>query len=61
LEKETNWNYSHGGGGRTQITFLINPRLPDDINEVRFALIPYAPPMESPPKEVILDQNVQFD
>lgn len=54
-------NGSHGGGGRTQITFLINPRLPENINELRFALIPYASPMESPPKEVILDQDVQFD
>ncbi|NRF95559.1 hypothetical protein HQN89_32495 [Paenibacillus frigoriresistens] len=47
---------SHGGGGQTSMKFLVSPRLP----EVMFALIPYAAPMESPPKEVILDQEVHF-
>lgn len=52
---------SHGGGGRTQITYLVTPHLPDNIEDVHFALIPYASPMEAPPKEIILDQEVQFD
>jgi hypothetical protein len=53
-------NGSHGGGGQTQVRFLIIPRLPDNINEVHFTLIPYAIPMENPPREVILDQEVKF-
>ncbi|KRE96863.1 hypothetical protein ASG89_30485 [Paenibacillus sp. Soil766] len=54
-------NGASGGGGQTQITFLITPRLPDNLEDLHFALIPYASPMESPPKEIILDQEVQFD
>ncbi|CAG7657832.1 hypothetical protein PAECIP111802_06870 [Paenibacillus allorhizosphaerae] len=53
-------NGTHGGGGQTQVRFLVTPRLPDPIQEVQFALIPYAIPMESPPKEVILDQEIRF-
>ncbi|MEH7344641.1 hypothetical protein V7122_12345 [Bacillus sp. JJ1532] len=51
---------SRGGGGNTQMSFLISPPLPSDLNEIHFALIPYAPPMEFPPKEVVLDQEVIF-
>lgn len=52
---------SHGGGGRTQITYLVSPCLPEKMDDVHFALIPYASPMEAPPKEIILDQEVQFN
>ncbi|MDR6554916.1 hypothetical protein [Paenibacillus qinlingensis] len=54
-------NGSRGGGGQTQITYLVSPRLPDHVDGLHFALIPYASPMESPPKEIVLDQEVQFD
>lgn len=54
-------NGASGGGGQTQITFLISPRLPDNLEGLHFALIPYASPLESPPKEIILDQEVRFD
>ncbi|MGO4496643.1 hypothetical protein AB4114_12155 [Paenibacillus sp. 2RAB27] len=54
-------NGASGGGGQTQITYLVTPRLPDNLEGLHFALIPYASPMESPPKEIILNQEVQFD
>ncbi|WP_282940107.1 hypothetical protein [Paenibacillus sp. RC67] len=54
-------NGSHGGGGQSQVRFLVFPRLPDDIDKVHFTLIPYAIPMEEPPKEVVLTQEVVFD
>ena len=53
-------NGSHGGGGETKISFMVSPLLPDHMEDISFALIPYAPPMENPPKEVILDQEVKF-
>lgn len=52
---------SRGGGGHTQLQFLVRPRLPDDINDVHFALVPFASPMGNPPKEIILDQEVHFN
>ncbi|WNQ14284.1 hypothetical protein MJA45_18650 [Paenibacillus aurantius] len=52
---------SHGGGGQAHLSFLVRPRLPDDIREVLFALIPFSSPMGTPPKEIILDQEVQFE
>ncbi|KAB2336032.1 hypothetical protein F7731_10970 [Cytobacillus depressus] len=54
-------NGSRGGGGNTQMSFLVSPSLPNDVNEVQFSLIPYAPPMEFPPREIILDKEVHFD
>ncbi|OCT16772.1 hypothetical protein A8709_07690 [Paenibacillus pectinilyticus] len=54
-------NGSSGGGGRTQMTFLVTPCLPDTLDDVHFSLIPYASPMETPPKEMILDQEVRFE
>lgn len=45
-------NGSHGGDGQAQIRFLITPRLPDNINDVHFALIPFANPMENQRKKL---------
>nr|WP_275422559.1 hypothetical protein [Paenibacillus mucilaginosus] len=53
-------NGAHGGGGHSQLSFLVTPRLPDDIAGLEFSLIPYARPMESRPKEVILNQEISF-
>ncbi|RTE08781.1 hypothetical protein [Paenibacillus whitsoniae] len=50
-----------GGGGRSKLQFLVTPRLPEPLAHVHFALIPFAAPMELPPKEIILDQEVRFD
>lgn len=55
-----NRDRSHGGGGKTELSFLITPRLPNDTSKVNFALIPYSMPMELPPKEVILNKEVRF-
>lgn len=52
---------AHGGSGETHLDFLVNPRLPDELREVQFALIPYASPMNNKPKEIVLDQEVHFD
>jgi hypothetical protein len=52
---------SRGGGGQAQLNFLIRPRLPDDMKELKFALIPFASPVENPPKEIILDREVHFE
>jgi hypothetical protein len=52
---------SHGGGGQSHLSFLVNPRLPDDIKEVKLALIPYENPMEKLPKELILDKEIFFE
>jgi len=53
-------NGSRGGGGNTQLQFAVSPRLPDDLSNIHFALIPYAAPMEFPPKEIVLDDEVLF-
>ncbi|MBP1994395.1 hypothetical protein [Paenibacillus eucommiae] len=52
---------AHGGGGHTQLSFMVIPRLPDGIEELKFRLIPYAHPMEARPKEIILDKEVSFE
>lgn len=52
---------SHGGGGNTQMQFEVSPRLPDNLNNIHFALVPYASPMEFRPKEIILDKEVCFN
>lgn len=59
-EYVVNRHGSRGGGGHTQVQYLVTPRLPDDLSEISFTLIPYALPMEEPPKEVILDKEVLF-
>ncbi|MBY0123015.1 hypothetical protein [Bacillus sp. S/N-304-OC-R1] len=53
-------NGSRGGGGNTQMGFIVSPALPSDLNEIHFSLVPYAPPMEFPQKEIILDKEVLF-
>lgn len=55
-----NRDRGHGSGGKTELSFLVSPRLPDDMSKVNFALIPYSMPMELPPKEVILNKEVRF-
>lgn len=54
-------NGSRGGGGQAQVSFLVTPRLPDNVNEVNLALVPFAIPMENPPKEIILDKEIFFE
>ncbi|MDQ0874278.1 hypothetical protein QFZ77_002937 [Paenibacillus sp. V4I3] len=54
-------NGAHGGGGHTQLSFMVIPRLPDSIEKLKFRLIPHAHPMESPPKEIILDKEISFE
>jgi hypothetical protein len=54
-------NGSHGGGGQAQVRFMVTPPLPNNINECSLGLIPYAAPMEYPPKEIILDKEVVFE
>ncbi|QAY68357.1 hypothetical protein ET464_04695 [Paenibacillus protaetiae] len=50
-----------GGSGHTQLSFLVIPRLPDSLDQVRFKLIPYAPISEYIRKEIILNQEVAFE
>ncbi|SFK83110.1 hypothetical protein SAMN03159341_101785 [Paenibacillus sp. 1_12] len=52
---------SHGGGGQTQMRFMVMPPLPHNINEVGLGLVPYGIPMEIPPKDMILDKEVVFE
>ncbi|WP_248928089.1 hypothetical protein [Paenibacillus hamazuiensis] len=51
---------SHGGGGQAHLNFFVTPRLPEDVSELVFSLIPFAMPMDTAPKEVILDKEVRF-
>jgi hypothetical protein len=51
---------SHGSDGQAQMQFIIYPRLPDNLEEIAFRLIPYAIPMENRSEEVILDKEVLF-
>ncbi|MNI06787.1 hypothetical protein D3C73_597790 [compost metagenome] len=60
LDYNVRRNDSHSGDGQAQVCFLVTPRLPDHINKVQFVLIPYATPIENPPKVIILDQKVKF-
>jgi hypothetical protein len=53
-------NGVHGGGGESHLDFLVNPRLPDELKDVQFALIPFASPMSNRPIEIVLDQEVYF-
>jgi hypothetical protein len=52
---------SRGGSGHSQLSFLVSPRLPENINEVKFALFPFESPMENLPKELILDKEIFFE
>ncbi|MDF2925605.1 MAG: hypothetical protein K0R57_4519 [Paenibacillaceae bacterium] len=52
---------SHGSNLHAQLRFMVTPRLPDNLGEVRFALIPFAIPAEVPLKELILDKDVYFE
>jgi hypothetical protein len=54
-------NGSHGGGGQAQVRFLVTPPLPENVEQVQFALTPFAVPMENPPKDIVLDKEVTFD
>ncbi|MEK5057942.1 hypothetical protein BK126_06580 [Paenibacillus sp. FSL H7-0326] len=55
-------NSAGGGGGHAQISFIVTPRLPQSIEELKLRLIPYAPPMErSRNKEFILDKEISFE
>ncbi|WP_261301510.1 hypothetical protein [Paenibacillus andongensis] len=60
-EYQVRRNGSHGGGGQAQVRYLVTPQLPNNISEISFALKPYAIPMENPPKEIILDKEVNFE
>jgi len=57
---QVNRHGSQGSSGKTQVEFMVIPRLPDQLDGISFALIPYVIPMEEPPKEVILDKGVNF-
>lgn len=50
----------HGSGGKTEMTFLCSPRIPDDMSQISFTLLPYKMPMAERPKEIILDKEVKF-
>lgn len=52
---------SRGSGGQSTLSYLVTPSLPDNLMEVQFALVPYAQPMEDPPKELILDKEIVFE
>jgi hypothetical protein len=52
---------ARGGGGQSQLSFLVSPRLPDDIKQVKLALIPFENPIEMPPKELVLDKEIFFE
>lgn len=54
-------NGSHGSDDHAQMRFLVVPRLPENIDEIHLALIPYAIPMEIPRKEIVLDKEVFFE
>ena len=43
------------------MSFLVEPRLPEQLNTVDFALIPFEEPMDFSRKEIFLDQEVQFE
>ncbi|MBJ9989715.1 hypothetical protein [Paenibacillus sp. S28] len=54
-------NGSRGGGGISSMSFLVEPRLPEQLDTVDFALIPFEEPMDFSRKEIFLDQEVQFE
>ncbi|MBB3130992.1 hypothetical protein FHS19_005712 [Paenibacillus rhizosphaerae] len=52
---------SRGGGGASSMSFLVEPRLPEHLDAVHFALIPFEEPMEFRRRETFLDQEVHFE
>ncbi|HET7657136.1 MAG TPA: hypothetical protein VFK37_02510 [Bacillales bacterium] len=50
-----------GGGGNMQVKYLVTPRLPDNLDSVKFTLIPHAMPFHQETKLVVLDQVVEFE
>lgn len=52
---------SHGRGSRAEIHFAVYPPLPDTLEHVEFSLIPSAVFMENKIREVILDQQIDFE
>lgn len=52
---------SRGGGGASSMSFLVEPRLPEQLDAVHFALIPFEEPMDFSRKEILLDQEIHFE
>ncbi|MEK5645141.1 hypothetical protein BK138_30625 [Paenibacillus rhizosphaerae] len=52
---------ARGGGGASSMSFLVEPRLPEQLDTVNFALIPFEEPMEFRRRETFLDQEVHFE
>lgn len=50
----------HGGGGRSKVEFMVIPRLPDNLENIEFSLVPHAMHMEHNFKEIKLDKQVDF-
>lgn len=54
----------HGGGGsgeRMSSSFLISPRLPENLDSLRFSLKPHLMAFAREQKVFVLDEPVQFD
>ncbi|MBY9080298.1 hypothetical protein KIH86_02200 [Paenibacillus sp. HN-1] len=49
-----------GGGGRSKMEFVVVPRLPDNLENIEFSLVPHAMHMEQTSKEIKLDKQVDF-
>ncbi|HEU5140716.1 MAG TPA: hypothetical protein VFT51_12125 [Bacillales bacterium] len=67
LEVEGNRMYSthhdgaRGGGTDAQLSFLVTPGLPEDISDIHFSLVPHVHPFQHKEKEIVLDQQVDFE
>ncbi|OZB94434.1 hypothetical protein [Paenibacillus sp. XY044] len=61
VEYSVHRNGSRGGGGASSMSFLVEPPLPEQLDTVHFALIPFEEPMEFRRREIFLDQEVHFE
>jgi len=57
---QVNRNGSHGGGGYGYIEFMVVPALPDQLEGIEFSLVRSLDLFAYEPREVILNQQVDF-
>lgn len=57
---QINQHGGHGGGGRSQIEYIVVPALPDNLEGIDFSLVPGALHLEREMTVIKLDKQVDF-
>ncbi|MDA8206554.1 MAG: hypothetical protein M0Z36_10825 [Thermaerobacter sp.] len=52
---------SQGQANQASLVYIVSPRLPNDVDSYKFALIPHAFPRHPRPVEVVLDRPIVFE